>query len=993
MYIALSSLIITIVLSLSACGGGGGGGGSATNSTPSGGTTDSTQLVATAIVTGIATGGIPLVVAFDGSSSVITGSAASPPTITDYAWDFGDGATDSGAQVTHTYTDAGTFTVVLTISDSNARIATDQVTITAVGFNLSGTITAASGTVVDIDVNDPSRQNKAILGNAFENNDQTSEAQLLPNPVILNGFVSAVSAGAPESGVSNYEVDIDSNDFYIVELTAGQFVSLRIADFDGSDPRVNDLDLALLDTNNVLPPQISNENDAEVESVSAPADGIYYIRVQAFSGISKYVLNIGIRSFAAGAKAHGKPLDIIEGEAIVKIEATTVPSKVGAKQSNSAIALSHNDPNRAGLMRFDIPQIVMAQTANLSPKAQLSARIQQRYHAQFETAKMIKQLRARTDVEYAEPNYRVYPKLVPNDPLYSLQAHYPQINLPQAWNITTGGSGSVIVAVVDTGVVLNHEDLQAQLVDGFDFIRDPNTARDGDGIDNNPDDPGDSTDRTSSWHGTHVAGTVAARSNNNLGVAGVSWGARIMPIRTLGLGGGTTYDVEQGIRYAAGLANDSGTLPSQAADIINLSLGGGGFSQASQNLFNQIRDETNTIVIAAAGNENTVVPSYPASYTNVVSVSAVDLINVIAPYSNTGIAIDVAAPGGDMSVDRNGDGYGDGVLSTLIEEGDGGNINSYQFLQGTSMAAPHVAGIAALMKAVHPGLTAADFDLSLQQGTLTNDLGATGRDDTFGYGLIDALKAVQQAQLLAGGNATGAFLTNPNRIDFGAFPSNISNTLELTPAGSSTPTVNSYIVTGGAPWLTVDSDAANDDGSGIYTLTVDRSGLANAIYSDTLVFDMSTGSDLVIPVTMQVQENISTQGDTGFIFVLLLEADSDQLVAQIDVDVSNGQYGFTFNNISPGEYIIIAGSDIDNDSSICGIGETCGSYPTNDQPLHIAVGQNVTDLDFVVSIVSDVMASSVNAGGYEGEKRSVVRLHNATTDIPVPATANKQFRP
>ena len=172
-----------------------------------------------------------------------------------------------------------------------------------------------------------------------------------------------------------------------------------------------------------------------------------------------------------------------------------------------------------------------------------------------------KRLRARADIDHAEPNYVLHPMLAPDDPRYPTQWHYPLIGLPQAWGLSTGSS-SIIVAVVDTGVFLAHSELQAKLIAGYDFIQDPARAFDGDGIDPNPDDPGDGfVLELSSFHGTHVAGTVGAETNNELGVAGVSWGAQIMPVRVLGQGGGTSFDVLEGVRYAAGLENTSGNPP------------------------------------------------------------------------------------------------------------------------------------------------------------------------------------------------------------------------------------------------------------------------------------------------------------------------------------------------------------------------------------------------------------------------------------------------
>ncbi|MEJ2426892.1 MAG: S8 family serine peptidase, partial [Candidatus Thiodiazotropha sp.] len=238
-------------------------------------------------------------------------------------------------------------------------------------------------------------------------------------------------------------------------------------------------------------------------------------------------------------------------------------------------------------------------------------------------------------------------------------------------DITTGSS-DVIVSVIDTGILFGHPDAPARLVDGYDFISDPAASGDGDGIDNNPEDNGDKTDAkaNSSFHGPHVAGTVAANTNNSIGVAGVAWGVKVMPIRALGKGGGTAYDIAQSILYSAGLANDSGTTPSQRADIINMSLGGGSPNSTSQNAISAARN-AGVIIFAASGNENTSVLSYPASYPGVVSVAAVDTNRERAPYSNYGSAVDIAAPGGNTLVDLNGDGYKDGVLSTLADDSSG----------------------------------------------------------------------------------------------------------------------------------------------------------------------------------------------------------------------------------------------------------------------------------------------------------------------------------
>ncbi|MHC4452868.1 MAG: S8 family serine peptidase, partial [Planctomycetota bacterium] len=375
----------------------------------------------------------------------------------------------------------------------------------------------------------------------------------------------------------------------------------------------------------------------------------------------------------------------------------------------------------------------------------------------------------RGDVGAADLNHLRRATATPNDELYVSQWHYPLINLPQAWDVTTGTSDT-LVAVIDTGVVRGHPDLEGSLPteegNGYDFISSASSANDLDGIDPDWNDEGNPSDAilASSFHGTHVTGTIAAATNNQEGVAGINWNAQIMPLRVLGRGGaGSAFDIQQAVLYAAGLPNDSNTLPDRRADIMNLSLGGSGSSQAEQQIYTMARD-AGVIIVAAAGNESSPVPSYPAAYDGVVSVSAVGPTKELAPYSNFGNSVDVAAPGGDMSEDLDGDGQLDGVLSTLSQDFFLFPY-IYDYYQGTSMASPHVAGVASLMKGLNPDLTPAGFDALLVSGELTDDLGASGRDDRYGHGLINAIKAVT-----AGGGpgpVDPELVVTPRALNFG----------------------------------------------------------------------------------------------------------------------------------------------------------------------------------------------------------------------------------
>ncbi len=329
--------------------------------------------------------------------------------------------------------------------------------------------------------------------------------------------------------------------------------------------------------------------------------------------------------------------------------------------------------------------------------------------------------RGRVDVEYAEPNIILEMYTAPNDPHYSYQWNLHNsvggMRAESAWDISEGAGA--IVAVLDTGIAYENysqsslnkyylaPDLAGtQFVPGYDFI-------------NNDSHPNDDQ-----GHGTHVAGTIAQSTNNALGAAGVASKAKLMPIKVLDSRGyGTASVLANGIRFAA----DNG------AHVINLSLGA---PSGSQTILDAIAHAYNkgVTIIAATGNDGTGSLSYPAAYNDyVMAVGATRYDEARAPYSNFGVGIDVVAPGGDVSVDQNRDGNGDGILQQTFS----GSRNNwgYYFFQGTSMAAPHVAGVAALL--VGTGVTApADVRARIQNSA--KDLGSNGYDTTYGHGLLQA---------------------------------------------------------------------------------------------------------------------------------------------------------------------------------------------------------------------------------------------------------------
>ncbi|MFF1303726.1 S8 family serine peptidase [Streptomyces sp. NPDC058307] len=388
-----------------------------------------------------------------------------------------------------------------------------------------------------------------------------------------------------------------------------------------------------------------------------------------------------------------------------------------------------------------------------------------------EVADVVAEFRADPQVAYVVPDRLNKPQADPNDTEYAKQWDLFEstagMNVPGAWATSTGSG--VTVAVIDTGYV-THSDLAANIVGGYDFISDTAVSVDGNGRDSNPADPGDYYAANecgsgipasgSSWHGTHVAGTIAAVTGNGKGVAGIAYGAKISPVRVLGKCGGYDSDIIDGITWASGGTVSGVPANTNVAKVINMSLGGdGACTSATQTAIDNAVGRGTTVVVAAGNDNENVSGHSPGNCNNIISVAATNRSGAKASYSNYGSLVDISAPGGQTST-----GTANGILSTLNSGASTPASESYAYYQGTSMATPHIAGLVALVKSANPSLTPAQIETAIKNNARPLPGACSGG---CGAGLADAAKTV--AAVSGGGTTTGTTFSSTTAV---AIPDN-----------------------------------------------------------------------------------------------------------------------------------------------------------------------------------------------------------------------------
>jgi serine protease len=856
---------------------------------------------------------------------------------------------------------------------------------TPLSYTISGKVAIAETAAIDNDTNDPIA--------SYVDNDDFDKAQAINNPTLVTGHLTF--KGQAASGPNNDNGD--TSDVFKTRLIAGQVVELEFA----SPPEDIDIDLFIFDGSRKLVGQSIGENRYECIRIATTGD--YFINADVYTATSVGDTTYQLRISSPDTGGACSTVTADSGPNIVPNSVITIakPSSglVGKELITAPIVTTQTVPDGAisALNQQHLStKSVTKKSLGLKPQGTLHGykiaehqSIDSASRNILRTVAHAKALRASGNYEATSVDTYVYPTqaapivgaLPSNDTYYSRQRwHYEMISLPAAMATLNSQSPRPtrrpIVAVIDTGVVYDHPDLRANLLAGYDFISEPSSAGDGDSIDGNADDSSPARSNEG-FHGTHVSGTVAAISFNGIGGAGVAPMAQIIPIRVLGSGNSRLSDVLQGMLFAAGLANNSTFLPATKADIINMSLGGSGSCDSVlQGVVDRVR-AAGVVIVAASGNDSklgSLVPvSTPANCNGVISVGAVDASRQRSGYSNGGAGLTLVAPGGDLNAATTGNGLPDGIFSLWAEWRSGVRQPGYTAIQGTSMASPHVAGVLALMKWANPALTGAQIEALIKGGTITDDVGAPGKDSETGAGLINAKRAVDAAiaAVTAPGvtpppPAAGKIEASPSIVGFGSVRTTVDVVVQKVG------TVNDRItsVTSSSPAVLVGNRAGAIDANGLgtYTIIVDRAKMAaGPLPSAKVTFNTLTGS-IVIPVSAEKRTSAVT-GNAGPMYVLIIDADSadENSIAEQAIAVPVGgfySYSITVSGTTaapPARNIqVYAGTDLDNDGSICSRGESCGAYPIIDSSAQILpLTKSYTGIDFTASTLGGITAASL----------------------------------
>lgn len=863
---------------------------------------------------------------------------------------------------------------------------------------LTGVLSAPIPVQTDRDIND--------LSAPFSTNNAIAQAQPLSrngsDGAVAAGFVTAAPTGQPGQRFQNAA---DLADFYEVSLAFGDVITLEFdaganavaADFQASTADLTaqaDLDMFLYNEAGGLVSFALSADETTELILNEDDEGRYFIEVAAFAGAANYTLSIGPQLNVPAVYRQVNMATMAVSQLSVE---RTPQTKLGRR-----FAEDHGgSPLGAGRFRqafvgsrldgVDAPRLMqtMAQSAGMRVASSLSARHAQRTRGRAAGAgddaaqrlalvDVVRTLNKHEGTDVFKIMHRLETQqLAPTDPVPDAGVQW---NLFQVgWDDVDAAGDfpaglSPIIAVLDGGFLTEHPEIAPVLADEREFLTNnffPDAQHDA--------DPNVATDPITGnpchvFHGTHVASTAVAPQGNG-GFVGVYPGAQLMALK-VGSDRRLCRLIDpiwtEALKYAAGVANISGAVPPMPAAVANLSFGGPNPTTADQAAIDEAV-AAGLIVVASAGNNGDTAlgqfPLYPGAYEGVISVGSTDLTGDRAFYSSFFPQVDIAAPGGDGTVDADGDGNPDGVLGAIATPNASltGFDNTAAFYQGTSMAAPHVAAGVALMRAIAPNLTQAEVEAFLTNGALTEDASAPGHDNEFGYGVMSLPRMVAAAEDFNVSGAPEAKTTlgfSPSPLDFGAHLTVIEFGVGVLGDGavSVTGVVGDDVFGAGSnARLRVEEVTLAGDGTGRYRLFINRGGLAPGVLTGVVGFTLSDGETAFAPVRVEISTAAATALSTA---PLIVELQEERAAGFVTVETrslpSLNDLGasLSFEDAPAGDYRLVYGTDMDGDGEICDPGELCGRYPS---PFSGAQTFSSDQLDVALTLDYEVVPDGVLA--------------------------------
>ena len=791
-------------------------------------------------------------------------------------------------------------------------------------WNITGTIYSNPYSAIDGDVSN-------IVRYPPIDNSSSSVAQLIQNPTDVIGHIgdhvsSVVNLGDdgfciedPDNpGFCDFiDVDIDDDeDWYKFSGAPNLLLTLSIEGLIFEENGLGyccttdgiDADLLIYDEDgNLTDFSYTSSSTSIYKQIVLPETGNYYAVVRAIEGHTKYVLTLGSNVFGVNAFSpkdnfklnrfisyvpFGKDFDKNSYEYPSFDKDSDLETKV----------ISSIDSDFRGFREFDFD--LETEYKSIFDYDYSSEKLENLDQAMYLMHwKLLQHYRNQYPDLNLELDVKVEPHFTP-DPSFIYQWGLSQIGLDTVLQAIGAETKDIAVAVLDSGgpnFGSTASQSSAFLGGGYDFWDDDS-------------DPTDSTAATDS-HGTHVGSTIAALNDGN-NING--YGIKVLPVRVMGPSGGYSSDTIQGMLYAAGLPNRSNSVYTGDTPIkvINMSLGsmGGSCSSSYAQVINEIYN-MNISIVSSSGNSAQELPGvygYPSSCPNVISVGALDYVRQRSYYSTYNDEVDIAAPGGDTSVDRNGDGYRDGILAF-------GSNEDLAFYQGTSMASPNAAGAIAILYSLVPNLTSFQVDGLLVDGHLTDDIGPAGRDDDYGWGALNIQKAVTRIISEEGLDFTYGTIS-PGIYNLGVEFNEFD--LEVSKVGEGELLVNELSADIPSA-VQISPNNVDSEGFGTYRVTIDRASLPDGLYQSKITVPFSNENSSSMVVTFQVgadRENISIPN----VYATLIDESSEAVIWGY-LDLTEGSVRFTASDINEGNYYWMFSTIVD--SYIMDPGEFYNYYP------------------------------------------------------------------